>query len=439
MYNFSDNIQRGIINLAKSNLEFLNEAAPLIKSEFFDYPIHGILFDGITEFFTKYHKLPNDDFLLEFCKDKKRQSESLSEYEDELYSVNNLDTSTSNNPAFVIDCVEKFAKRESMKQAITKSVDLMKEGRFDEIEKEVKDALLVSRSQDFGQNYFKDVDERWGRINSINYGDYIKTSLPTLNRGLIGGGLGRKELAIVIASAGLGKSIYLANQAVKCLVENLKVAFVTLEMSEDRVAQRIDSISTLIPQATIGNDREQALLKQRHKIFQKTFNKADLRIKEFPTGNANINSVRSWLNQLQNYEGFVPDVLIVDYLELLRPLRDGMSEYEGQQRVAEELRGLAMEKNILCWSASQVNRTGRGARIVTDEHLADSYGKIRVVDLAVSLNQDEEEFDEGTMRVYVIKARNGKSRHLIPITINYNTLVMQEIENGSQEESQIQN
>jgi hypothetical protein len=110
-----------------------------------------------------------------------------------------------------------------------------------------------------------------------------------------------------------------------------------------------------------------------------------------------------------------------------------MSEYEGQQRVAEELRGLAMEKNILVWSASQVNRSGRGARIVTDEHLADSYGKIRVVDLAVSLNQDEEEFDEGTMRIYVVKARNGKSRHLIPITINYNTLVMQEIENGSQE------
>mgnify|MGYP003672504945 FL=1 len=123
MYNFSDNIQRGIINLAKSNLDFLNEAAPLIKSEFFEYPIHGVLFDGITEFFTKYHKLPNDDFLLEFCKGKKRQAESISEYEDELYSVNNLDTSTSNNPAFVIDCVEKFAKRESMKQAITKSVD----------------------------------------------------------------------------------------------------------------------------------------------------------------------------------------------------------------------------------------------------------------------------------------------------------------------------
>tara|TARA_R110000796_G_scaffold60666_5_gene140499 strand:+ start:34111 stop:35427 length:1317 start_codon:yes stop_codon:yes gene_type:complete len=438
MYNFSDNIQRGIINLAKSNLDFLNQAAPLIRSEFFEYPIHGVLFDGITEFFTKYHNLPNDDFLLEFCKDKKRQAESISEYEDELYSVNNLDTSTSNNPAFVIDCVEKFAKRESMKQAITKSVDLMKEGRFDEIEKEVKDALMVSRSQDFGQDYFKDVDERWTRINSVNDGDYIKTCLPTLDRGLIGGGLGRKELAIVIASAGLGKSIYLANQAVKCLVENLKVAFVTLEMSEDRVAQRIDSISTLIPQATIGNDREQTLLKQRHKIFQMTFNKADLRIKEFPTGTANTNSVRAWLNQLQNYEGFVPDVVIVDYLELLRPLRDGMSEYEGQQRVAEELRGLAMEKNILVWSASQVNRSGRGARIVTDEHLADSYGKIRVVDLAVSLNQDEEEFDEGTMRVYVVKARNGKSRHLIPITINYNTLVMQEIENGSQE-SEIQN
>ena len=138
MYDFSDNIQRGILNLAKSSLDFFNEAAPLIRSEFFEYPIHGILYDGISEFFRKYHKLPNDDFLLEFCKDKKKGSESISEYEDELYLVNNLDASSCNNPEFVIDCVEKFAKRESMKQAITKSVDLMRMAVLMRLRKKLK-------------------------------------------------------------------------------------------------------------------------------------------------------------------------------------------------------------------------------------------------------------------------------------------------------------
>jgi len=172
-YSFSDNIQRGILHLAKSDISFFNEIAPLVKSEYFDYPIHQTLFDGVKDFFSKYHKLPTDDFLTEFCKDRKRQGESMDEYEDELALISRLDTSCTANPDFVIELVEKFAKRESMKQAITESVDLMKEGRFDEIEKTVKDALLVARNQDFGQDYFNDVDARWERLLSVIEGDYI--------------------------------------------------------------------------------------------------------------------------------------------------------------------------------------------------------------------------------------------------------------------------
>ena len=434
-YSFSDNIQRGILQLAKSDISFFNEIAPLVKAEYFDYPIHQTLFAGVKDFFSKYHKLPTDDFLSEFCKDRKRQGESMDEYEDELALISRLDTSCTANPEFVIELVEKFAKRESMKSAITESVELMKDGRFDEIEKTVKDALLVSRNQDFGQDYFNDVDARWERLLSVNEGDYIKTCLPTLDRGLTGGGLGRKELAMVVAPPGVGKSLYLANQAVKCLIENLKVVYISLEMSEDRVAQRLDSISTLIPQGNLKNSSERSKLKQRHKILRERFSKSDLRIKEFPTGMATINTIRAYLNQLKSYEGFVPDVLVIDYMELLRPVREGMSEYEAQQRIAEELRGLAVEQDLLVWTATQTNRAGRGARVITDEHLGDSYGKFRVVDLAISINQDEEEFDEGMMRAYVMKARNGKARFIIPMTISYQTLVMQEIDHEQQPET----
>ena len=150
---------------------------------------------------------------------------------------------------------------------------------------------------------------------------------------------------------------------------------------------------------------------------------------------ATINTIRAYLNQLKSYEGFVPDVLVIDYMELLRPVREGMSEYEAQQRIAEELRGLAVEQNLLVWTATQTNRAGRGARVITDEHLGDSYGKFRVVDLAISINQDEEEFDEGMMRAYVMKARNGKARFIIPMTLSYQTLVMQEIDHEQQPET----
>jgi len=240
---------------------------------------------------------------------------------------------------------------------------------------------------------------------------------------------------MVVAPPGVGKSLYLANQAVKHLIENLKVVYVSLEMSEDRVAQRLDSISTLIPQGNLKVATERSKLKQRHKILRERFSKSDLRIKEFPTGMATINTIRAYLNQLKSYEGFQPDVVVIDYMELLRPVREGMSEYEAQQRIAEELRGLAVEQNLLVWTATQTNRAGRGARVITDEHLGDSYGKFRVVDLAISLNQDEEEFDEGMMRAYVVKARNGKARFIIPMQISYQTLVMQEIDHEQQPET----
>ena len=87
---------------------------------------------------------------------------------------------------------------------------------------------------------------------------------------------------------------------------------------------------------------------------------------------ANVNTIRAYLNQLKSYEDFVPDVLVIDYMELLRPVREGMSEYEAQQRIAEELRGIGVEQDMLIWTATQTNRAGRGARLITDEHLGDS-------------------------------------------------------------------
>jgi replicative DNA helicase len=121
-------------------------------------------------------------------------------------------------------------------------------------------------------------------------------------------------------------------------------------------------------------------------------------------------------------------LIIVDYLELLRPTREIQHEYQAQQRIAEELRGLAMENSLLVWTATQTNRMGRAVKIITDAELGDSYGKIRTCDFAVSLNQKEEEFDEGIMRAYVMKSRNGRPRFIVPMLVDYSTLRMTEDE-----------
>ena len=119
-------------------------------------------------------------------------------------------------------------------------------------------------------------------------------------------------------------------------------------------------------------------------------------------------------------------MIIVDYLELLRPNRIIDSEYQAQQRIAEELRGLAVEYNALLWTASQTNRQARRVNIITDAELGDSYGKIRPADWVISLNQTQEEYDEGAMRVYVMKARDSKQHYLVNVSVDYGTLQIKE-------------
>jgi replicative DNA helicase len=321
----------------------------------------------------------------------------------------------------MLDLVENFAKKEAMKAAIADSISLIKENRMDEVEALVKKALLINRDVDTGQDYFTDIAGRWERIFNKKQENKYKTFLPSINKSLEGG-LGSKELAMVVAPPGVGKSLFLVNQGVHSMIEGRKVLYISLEMSEDKIAQRFDSVMTLMPQFKLKDPANQLTVKERLEMFKKEFPGSELVIKEFPTGQASINTIRNLLVQLKNYNEFEPDLLIVDYLELLRPTREIQQEYQAQQKIAEELRGVAMEHNFLVWTATQTNRQGRMVKVITDAELGDSYGKIRTCDFAMSLNQSEEEFDEGRMRAYVMKSRNGRPRFTVPMTVDYGTL-----------------
>jgi replicative DNA helicase len=334
-----------------------------------------------------------------------------------------MDTSSIGNEEFFLDEIETFARKEAMKEAITRSIGYIQSDDFERVEEEVRSALTVNRNVDLGQNYFDSITARWVRMLDRNNEDKYRTILPTLNRELEGG-LSAKELAMVVAPPGVGKSVFLVNQGVHSLMEGRKVLYVSLEMSEDKIAQRFDSVMTLINQKSLPT--KQKVLQERLEVFKDNFPDGQLVIKEFPTGVATVSTIRSLLSQLQNFEGFTPDLLIVDYLELLGTSREG-PEYQIQEMLARELRGLAVEHNMLVWTATQTNRQGARVNVITDAELGDSYGKFRTVDYALSLNQTEEEFDEERMRCYVMKSRNGKTRFVTGMTIDYNTLSMSEL------------
>ena len=436
MYPFSSNIQRGIIYLSKNNHDFFTQISSLVKPEYFEYPTHEKIYSAIQKHYDEYLMLPTDDFIVEDIRRDLGDNAKISDYTEELEDINAIDEETITNRDWVLDLVEDFAKKEALKAAIKDSIVHLKNENYGAIEGNIREALTVSRQVDVGQNYFGAVTDRFKRLFEADEKDkdIFKTMIPTLNRA-VEGGLQRKEIGMVVAPPGVGKSLYLANQCVQSMMENRKVLYVSLEMSEDRVAQRLDSIASLIPQRKMKSDPTSLIkVKDRLNTFRKKFTEGELVIKELPSGITSVHEIRALLTNLRNREKFEPDVIIVDYIGLLKSSDKGMAKYEAMEQIVSDLRGLAQEHNCVVWTATQTNRQGRNVRLITDSELGDSYGQVRPVDLAISLNQNREEYEEGRMRLYAMKVRNGRAFFTVPLSINYGTLRIEEGEEDAEEE-----
>ena len=424
-YQLSDNVQKGTLYLLKHDLEFFSQIVPIIKPDYFDYPAYQRLFIGVRDYYEKYGNLPSDPALVDFIKfTTPNNVKDDNDYEEDILSINQIDKEIFDHKEFIMDIVEDFAKKGAMTEAIKKSVVLLEQQNFGEIESQIKRALLVGRNVEVGQDYFTEVKDRVHRMFSKKSEVKYRTVFPTINKNLEGG-LNKGELAMVAAPSGRGKSLYLVNQGAKSILEGKNVLYISLEMSEDKIGNRFDSILTCLKNATLKEPAVQLKLHERlDKIKEKT--QGRLIIKEFPTGTANVNTIRALLVQLKLHKSFEPDLIIVDYLELLRPNRIIDSEYMAQQRIAEELRGLAMESRCLLWTATQCNRSAKSREFITDAELGDSYGKIRPADFAISLNQTQEEYDSGKMRIFIMKARDSKQNYAVGIDVDYSTLRMEE-------------
>jgi len=416
-YEFQESIQRGIVYLAKSDDNFLVQAMPMVKESYFEFPQHQKFWRVINKHYTTYKKLPSDEQILEQIREIKTDNELMSDFKEELTEINGVDEKSLDNEEFYLDKVEEFAKEQSLKDAILNSIDLLKQKKFGHIEEQIRDALSVSRDVDLGTDYFQGVVERYDRLNNSSVNAQFRTPFETINQELEGG-LAPKELAMVVAPPGVGKSLFLANQCARSVMDGKDVLYVSLEMSEDRVAQRLDSIFTRIKQSELKTGVK--MLEDRLAQMKSAApNMGRLKIKEFPTKRLTVTGLRAYLNQLRNYEDFHPEIIVIDYLELMTNQDVSMSEYMAQER-----RGIAVEHKCLVWTATQTNRKGKEVDIITDAELADSYGKIRVCDLAFSINQKEQEFDEGKARMFVMKSRNGRARYIVPIRIDYTRLVI---------------
>jgi replicative DNA helicase len=308
----------------------------------------------------------------------------------------------------------------------------------------LKKAQTIDRDLHSGLDYFQTFEERYkNMMKEQEEGEIFTSAFPAIDNALLGGGLSRGELGSWMGSPGTGKSLALVAAALANMHNGKKVMYISLEMDEDKVAQRFDAqLANLTKhsEVTIGNliECREIVFQSLRDYVQEYEDKKLMVIKQFPAGTMDVAVFRSYLTQSKMY-GFSPDLVILDYVGEMKDYPN-MPTWESRNKIVRDLRGIAVEEKICILTAMQPDRRARDQSneqkhlgIIDDNNLADAYGQSRPIDALWSINQFQEEKDCGLARIFVAKHRHGKSRFTFHVEFDYNTLRMSQISQHSYE------
>ena len=379
---------------------FLQQISDIMIPSYFESDANNWIVETILEYFNEYKASPT----LEVMKVK------LEKVEHELLKtqvVEHLKDAWKYTEAtdlqYIKDQALDFCKNQEIKRAILASVELLKNGDYEGIKHAVDDALKAGADKDIGHDYMVEIDER--------YTDAVRDVQPTpwdvINE-LTDGGLGKGELGVMVAPAGIGKSWALMNVGADLIKKGKTVVHYTLELNEAYVGLRYDSVITGIANQNLKHYKED-IKEQLSKI------KGELIIKHYPTKSVGVMGIRAHIEKCI-MQGKKPDVVIVDYADLLRG--HGQEKRHELEGIYEDLRGMAGEYEIPVWTASQANRSALEDDIIGAEKIAESYSKIMIADFVLSLSRKIEDKLANTGRWHVIKNRFGPDGITFPSKMN---------------------
>lgn len=322
------------------------------------------------------------------------------------------------NYAWLMEEFEQFSRHKGLEKAILKSADLLEKGEYGPVEKLIKDAVQISLNRDMGTDYFEDPRARLEGLKSNN--GQISTGWASVDKKLYGG-FNRGELNIFAAASGGGKSLFLANLGVNWALMGLNVVYLTFELSENLVAMRLDSMVTGIATREIFKNIDDVELKV--KMTEKRA--GSIQIKYMPSGK-NTNDIRAYLKEYQVKKGQKPDVLLIDYLDLMMPLSVKVSPsdlFVKDKYVSEELRNLAMETQCITVTASQLNRSAVEEIEFDHSHIAGGLSKIQTADNVIGIFTSRAMKERGRYQIQFMKTRNSSGvGQKIDLEFNIDTL-----------------
>lgn len=396
---FGFKFQAKLISCIMTDAAFVSQIYDLIKVEYFDSESVKFLIDRSLEYFKKNKKVPTLDVLKVFID---RVEDGLTKQEIVNTLKEAVKSATSTDLDFIKETTIDFCKNQELKGAILESVQLLKNSDYDAIKTIIDNALKVGMNSDIGLDYFDNIDLRYQEDSRHP----LSTGWPVIDE-ITKGGLAPGELGVAIAPSGAGKSWLLASLGANALRNGKTVVHYSLELSENYTGWRYDCILTGISLEKISLHVDKV---------KETLANVDgkLIIKWFPTKSVSLMGLRSHLTKLKML-GTDPDLVIIDYADLLKSGNGKMAKYEVLEALYEELRGFAGENQVPIWTVSQSNREGLNDDIIEADKAAGAYAKIFPADFVMSLSRKAQDKLSNTARLHVIKNRFGVDGVTFPV------------------------
>tara|TARA_R100000808_G_C2154403_1_gene165350 strand:- start:1617 stop:2987 length:1371 start_codon:yes stop_codon:yes gene_type:complete len=327
-----------------------------------------------------------------------------------------------NGSDYIKNIALDFCRKQKLKEAMIKSVGLLQKSSFDEIASIINNAIKLGDPTDFGYDYLKDFERRF----EIKARSPITTGWQEIDS-ICQGGLGIGELGVVIAPTGAGKSMVLVHLGAQAIKLGKTVVHYTLELADTITASRYDSCITKVPLGNLHSFKEEI-----YETIQDL--EGVLIVKEYPTKSASTRTLRTHLEKLRMRD-INPDMVIIDYGDLLRPISVKNEKRHELESIYEEMRGLAKEFNCCVWTASQTNRSGLNAEVITMESISEAYNKCFVSDFIFSLSRTVEDKQSNSGRIFVAKNRNGPDGLVFPVSMHTRNVQIEVLQTTGEEQN----
>ena len=401
----NQSIERTALTNLITNEDYAKKVLPFIKKDYFELREEKIIFEEITNFVDKYKKIPTGHALEIEVGERKDLTET--EYKKIVDIIQTL-SPTDVDFDWLVDTTEKFCKDKAIYNAIVEGISIIdgkdKNKTPDSIPSILTDALAVCFDNAVGHDYLADSESRYEFYHKVE--ERIPFDLDFFNK-ITKGGLPPKTLNIALAGTGVGKSLFMCHMAANCLSQGKNVLYITLEMAEERIAERIDANLMNISLEDLHELPKKMFDDKIASIVKQTSGK--LIVKEYPTASANSNHFRGLIKELAIKKSFKPDIVFVDYLNICASSRfkggANINSYTLVKSIAEELRGLAVETNVPIMSATQTTRSGFVSTDIGLEDTSESFGLPATADLMFALISTEELDDLNQIAVKQLKNR----------------------------------